>query len=185
MDKQLSLLYHWRLQNVRQAKHLCSTTFVGTNSHCDVINALCTKPVITWTYFLVFWQWDQYHYPFQIQSDLFKSFQMLCSSPFFNRVARWNAYIFQFYLFADIVRSPSPVVPWARNLALGSWANAATARGGPKIATAPCASTCSITLLYCVRMPSFHCASSAVIMRRDCARPSAINKACKLGGKPP
>jgi len=60
------------LLNVRQAKYLFSTTFVGTNSDCCVINALCPKAVITCKFFsYVFWQWDQYRYLFQIQSDLF------------------------------------------------------------------------------------------------------------------
>ena len=49
------------LLNVRQAKYLFSTIFVGTNSDCDVINALCPKATITWKFFsYVFWQWDQY-----------------------------------------------------------------------------------------------------------------------------
>jgi len=47
----------------------------------------------------------------------------------------------------------------SRNLALSSWANAATARSGPKIATALCAITCCIT-----QLPSLHYASSAVIL---------------------
>jgi len=41
------------LQNVRQAKYLFSATFVGTDSDCDVINALCPKPVIAWKFFLM------------------------------------------------------------------------------------------------------------------------------------
>ena len=41
------------LLNVRQAKYLFSTVFVGTNSDCDVINALCPKAVITWKNFLM------------------------------------------------------------------------------------------------------------------------------------
>jgi len=41
------------LLNVRQAKYLFSTIFVGTNSDCDVINALCPKAVITWKIFLM------------------------------------------------------------------------------------------------------------------------------------
>jgi len=53
LDKQLSLLYDWHLQNVQQTKYLFSTTFVGTNSDCDVINALCLKPVITCRFFLM------------------------------------------------------------------------------------------------------------------------------------
>jgi len=60
------------LLNVRKAKYLFSTIFVGTNSDCDVIYALCPKAMITWNFFsYVFWQWDQYHHLFQIQSDLF------------------------------------------------------------------------------------------------------------------
>jgi len=60
------------LLNVRQAKYLFSTIFIGTNSDCCVRNALCPKAVITWKFFsCVFSQWDQYHYLFQIQSDLF------------------------------------------------------------------------------------------------------------------
>ena len=60
------------LWNVRQAKCLFNTIFVGTNSDCDVVNALCSKAMITWKFFsYVFWQWDQDHYLFQIQSDLF------------------------------------------------------------------------------------------------------------------
>ena len=71
-DKQLSLLYDWHLLNVRQAKYLFSAIFVGTNSDCDILNALRLKTMITWDFFsYVFWQWDQYHYLFQIQSDLF------------------------------------------------------------------------------------------------------------------
>jgi len=41
------------LLNVRQAKYLFSTIFVGTNSDCDVINALSSKAVLTWKIFLV------------------------------------------------------------------------------------------------------------------------------------
>ena len=177
MDKQLSLLYHWRLQNVRRDKHLFSTTFVGTNSHCDLINALCPKPLITWKYFLVFWQWDQYHYPFQIQSDLFKSFEM-------NRVARWNAYIFQFYFFADIVRSPSPVAPWARNLALSSWANAATARQ-PK--NCDCA-LCKYVLYHAVVLCSYAIVSLCFVCCDSCVvvvPPFRNKQSMQLGGKPP
>jgi len=40
------------LLNVRQAKYLFSTIFVGTNSDYDVINALCPK-AITWKIFLM------------------------------------------------------------------------------------------------------------------------------------
>ena len=58
---------------------------------------------------------------------------------------------------------PRRLFPWARNLALSSWANAATARGGTKIATALCAITCCFTLLYRVRMPAPHHASYVVI----------------------
>ena len=46
MDKQLSLLYGWHLLNVRQAKYLFSTMFIGTNIDCDVINALWPKAII-------------------------------------------------------------------------------------------------------------------------------------------
>ena len=41
------------LSNVRQAKYLFSTIFVGTNSDCDVMNALCPKAMITWKIFLM------------------------------------------------------------------------------------------------------------------------------------
>jgi len=73
---------------------------------------------------------------------------------------------------------PRRLFLWARNPALSSWANAATACGDPKIATAHCAITCCITLLYCVRMPRI-----PWFMCCDCARLSAMIKACKLGGK--
>ena len=70
MDKQLSLLYGWHLLNVRQAKYLFSTMFIGTNIDCDVINALYLKRSDNLEIFSdMFWQWDQYH--LQIQSDLF------------------------------------------------------------------------------------------------------------------
>jgi len=60
------------LLNVRQAKYLFSNTLVRPNSDCDVINATCLKAMITWKFFsYVFWQWDQSHHLFQIQSDLF------------------------------------------------------------------------------------------------------------------
>ena len=79
--------------------------------------------------------------------------------------------------------------PWARNLALSSWANAATVAVDLKIATSICAIMCCITLLYCVRMPAPHTSLTMPrllwFMCRDCARLSATNKACKLGGKPP
>jgi len=39
------------LWNVRQAKCLFNTIFVGTNSDCDVVNALCSKAMITWKFF--------------------------------------------------------------------------------------------------------------------------------------
>ena len=58
---------------------------------------------------------------------------------------------------------PRRLFLWARNPALSSWANAATACGDPKIATAHCAITCCITLLYCVRMPAPCHASHTVI----------------------
>jgi len=67
LAKQLSLLYDWHLLNVRQAKYLFSAMFVGRNSNCDVINALFPKAMI---FSDVFWQSDQYHYLFQIQSEL-------------------------------------------------------------------------------------------------------------------
>jgi len=53
LTKHLSLLYDWHLLNVRQAKYLFSAMFVGRNSNCDVINALCSKAMITWKYFLM------------------------------------------------------------------------------------------------------------------------------------
>jgi len=58
------------------------------------------------------------------------------------------------------VRSLSPVVPLSKEPS--TQLNAASARGVPKIATALCANTCC-TLLYRVRMPALHCASSAMI----------------------
>ena len=72
---------------------------------------------------------------------------------------------------------PRRLLPWARNLALSSWANAATACGGPKIATAHCAITHYITLLYRVCMPTPHYVPSAVI-HVSWLNLSAINKAC-------
>jgi len=83
------------------------------------------------------------------------------------------------------VRQPRRLFPWARNLALSSWVNAAAARGGPKIATALCAITCCITLLYCVRMPSLHYASSAVIHVSWLCAPFHSKQSMQLGGKPP
>jgi len=71
MHKQLSLLYDWHLQNVRQTKYLFSAILVGTNNDRDVINELCPKATITWKSFACVWQQDQYHYLFQIQSNLF------------------------------------------------------------------------------------------------------------------
>jgi len=59
----LSVMYVWInsshccmadiLLNVRQAKYLFSTIFVGTNSDYDVINALYPKAMITWKFFLM------------------------------------------------------------------------------------------------------------------------------------
>ena len=49
----LSLLYDWHLLNVRQAKYLFSAMFVGRNSNHDVINALFSKAMMTWKYFLM------------------------------------------------------------------------------------------------------------------------------------
>jgi len=40
VDKQLSSLYGLHLLNVGQAKYHFSTVFAGTNSECDVTNAL-------------------------------------------------------------------------------------------------------------------------------------------------
>jgi len=40
MDKQLSLLCGWHLLNVRHARYFFSTTLLGINSNCDVINVL-------------------------------------------------------------------------------------------------------------------------------------------------
>jgi len=51
---------------------------------------------------------------------------------------------------------PRRLFPWARNLALSSWANADTARGGPQIASALSAINWCITLLYRVRIPAAH-----------------------------
>ena len=53
LTKQLSLLCNWHLLNVRQAKDLFSAMFVVRNNNCDEINALCSKEMITWKYFLM------------------------------------------------------------------------------------------------------------------------------------
>jgi len=66
----------------------------------------------------------------------------------------------------------------ARNLALSSWANAATARGGPKIATALCAITCCITLLYRARMSALRCANTLLYRARMPALYYAQHKLC-------
>jgi len=77
---------------------------------------------------------------------------------------------------------PRWLFPWARNLGLSSWANAATASGGPKIVTALCAIMCCITLLYRVRMPATHYASSAVIHMSWLCAPFRNKQTCNSEG---
>jgi len=78
----------------------------------------------------------------------------------------------------ELIKFPGCTFPWARKLALSSQADAATARGGPEIATAVCAIT-----LYRVRILALHYASPVVIhVSWLCARLSAINKACNSEG---
>jgi len=59
------------LLNVRQAKYLFSTIFVGTNSNCDVINALCLK-AITWKFLICF---DN-----QINTTIYSKYSHTCLS---------------------------------------------------------------------------------------------------------
>jgi len=89
---------------------------------------------------------------------------------------------------------PRRLFPGTGHLALSSWANGATARSGPKIATAliqqrdtarNCTITCCITLLYRARMPAPHYASSAVIHVSWLCTPFRNKQNMQLGGKPP
>ena len=109
-DKQLSLLYNWHLLNVRQAKYLFSTIFVGTNRDCDVINTLCSK-TITWKFFsYVFWQWDQYH--LQLPSDLFDRTPINRNPRYLKQIAKNR--LLRTY-FTSLIRKPRCPTP-TRNL---------------------------------------------------------------------
>jgi len=104
-----------------------------------------------------------------------------------NQQLGWPVGSFGKELASQLFRSSIPrrLFPWARNVALSSWANAATACGGPKLrlrfaqlrAVSRCCIVFACQRLTMPRMPWFMC--------RDCARLSAMNKACKRGGKPP
>ena len=165
MDKQLSLLHHWRLQNVRQDKHLFSTTFVGRNSHCDVINALCPKPVI---------------FDNEINSIIYSKYSQTCLSHL-----RWYARV----LFSTALRGGMHtfsilLVCWYRSIPLAGCSlskEPSTQLMGqccyrprwPK--NCDCA-LCKYVLYHTVVSWSYVRASPCLLwfMCRDCARLSAI-----------
>jgi len=61
------------LLNVRKAKYLFSTIFVGTNSDCDVIYALCPKAMITWNFFLMY-------FDNEINTTIYSKYSQTCLS---------------------------------------------------------------------------------------------------------
>ena len=108
LAKQLSLLYDWHLLNVRQAKYLFSSMFVGRNSNCDVINALCPKAIITWKYFLMC-------FDNEINTTIYSKYSQTCLSELHHRNPRYPKQIarnrFLPTHFTPLIRKPCCPTP--------------------------------------------------------------------------